>query len=229
MAKIQFNPVSVTKNEKFDATVVGSGMGSLTAACLMAHSGLKVCVLEQNYLPGGCTSSYWRKGFVFEAGATTLVGLDEHMPLRFLLDKTGIDMPVVELKLPMKVYLSDGTVINKYKNLDQWIAEAGRVFGQAEEQKYFWRYCYEVSQFVWQTSLKQTHFPPSAPSDFVGMAKGFRPAQLLYAMQAFRSTKSLLKKYNLHENKPFRAFIDEQLLITAIIMFPAGLLIWLHR
>ncbi|MEL6556775.1 MAG: NAD(P)-binding protein [Bacteroidota bacterium] len=57
----------------FDAIVAGSGLGSLTAASLLCHKGLNVGIIEQNYLPGGCTSSYWRKGFVFESGATTLV------------------------------------------------------------------------------------------------------------------------------------------------------------
>ena len=77
-------------NKKWQIIVIGSGMASLTAAALLANDGYKVLVLEQNYLPGGCVSSYYRKGFIFEAGATTLVGLDDNMPLKYMLDKTGI-------------------------------------------------------------------------------------------------------------------------------------------
>ena len=50
----------------YDVAVVGSGMGALSAAVLLAKENLNVIIIEQNWQPGGCTSSYWRKGFVFE-------------------------------------------------------------------------------------------------------------------------------------------------------------------
>ena len=81
-------------------------MAGLTAAALLAHRGQQVLVLEQNWLPGGCASSYSRKGFVFESGATTLVGLDQGMPLRHLLDTIGIELPLRSLAIPMQELLS---------------------------------------------------------------------------------------------------------------------------
>ena len=149
-----------TLNKKYDIVVIGTGMGSLTTACLLASEGKKVLVLERNYLPGGCVSSYYRKGFIFEAGATTLVGLDDNMPLRFLLDKIGISIDAMELETPMKVHLSNGETLTRYKNLDQFIAEAERIFGE-KNQRSFWEYCFKVANFVWETSLKQRTFPPS--------------------------------------------------------------------
>ena len=51
------------------------GMGGLSAASLLSTDGKKVLVLEAGIHPGGCGSSYARKGYVFESGATTLVDL----------------------------------------------------------------------------------------------------------------------------------------------------------
>ena len=163
---------------QYDAIVIGSGMGSLTTACLLAKAGQKVAVLEQNYLAGGCTSSYWRKGFVFESGATTLVDLDEHMSLKYLLDEIGVKLNPTHLKLPMQVHFSDKTVLNRYQNLAQWITEAEQHFGQ-KNQRAFWEFCYKISQFVWKTSLglppihfktarKMDHefFPSATPLSF---------------------------------------------------------------
>lgn len=201
------------KNNYFDALVIGSGMGALTTACLLAKEGKKVGVLEQNWLIGGCTSSYWRKGFVFESGATTLVGLDANMPLRYLIDILGIELKAVELDLPMQVHLKDGTILNRYKKLDQWIAEAERVFGK-KNQRAFWEFCYQISKFVWETSLKQTAFPPTRFSDLLTCVQNLTLKQLRFAGYSFFSMEWLLKKYDLYYPQ-FIDFVNEQLLITA--------------
>jgi len=201
-------------DKRFDAIVIGSGMGSLSAASLMAKEGLKVLILEQNYLPGGCTSSYWRKGFVFESGATTLVGLDKHMPLRYLLDQTGIELPARPLALPMQVHLSNGIIINKFNDLEQWIKEAERVFGP-QGQRPFWEACYKISQFVWKTSIKQRTFPLKKLSDLLGAAKNVSVDQVRHIPYAFYSVERMLRKFGLWQHKTFVQYVNEQLLITA--------------
>lgn len=206
--------IKETLNRKWDVAVVGSGMGSLTAACLHARDGKNVIVLEQNYLPGGCVSSYYRKGYVFEAGATTLVGLDENMPLKYLLDEIGVEIDKVLLKTPMKVHLATDEVITRYNDLEQWIGEAEQVFGK-KNQRSFWEYCFKVSNFVWESSLKQLSFPPTRPIDLLPLIKNFQPKQVKFAATAFTSMQSLLKRFDLLDNKKFVNFINEQLLITA--------------
>ncbi len=49
----------------FDAVVIGSGLGGLTAAALLAKAGRKVCVIERNHSVGGAAS-------VFKKGALTI-------------------------------------------------------------------------------------------------------------------------------------------------------------
>ena len=197
-----------------DVVVIGSGMAGLSAACLLAKEGKQVTLLEQNWLPGGCSSSYPRKGYIFESGATTLVGLDSHMPLRWLLDELGIDITPVKLDPPMQVHLPGGKTLTRYQDLDKWIEEAERVFGR-EGQREFWEYCYEISQLVWKTSLQQRAFPPSSFKDLLHAAAHFRPSQLGFALKAFYSTGDLLRKFNLRHNPEFVSFVNEQLLITA--------------
>ncbi len=52
----------------WDAIVVGSGMGGLAAASLLAQNGLRVALLEQNRIVGGCTQSYQRRGYRWNVG-----------------------------------------------------------------------------------------------------------------------------------------------------------------
>ena len=59
--KQAFHPNKVL-NEKWDAIVVGSGIGGLTAASILSKVGKKVLVLEQHDQAGGCCHTYIDKG-----------------------------------------------------------------------------------------------------------------------------------------------------------------------
>ncbi len=52
----------------YDAIVIGSGIGGLSTAILLAKAGKKVLVLEQHYEPGGFTHTFKRKNFVWDVG-----------------------------------------------------------------------------------------------------------------------------------------------------------------
>lgn len=206
--------MKVLMENKFDVIIIGSGMGSLSAAAVLSKHGLKVKVLEQNLLAGGCTSSYFRKGFVFEAGATTLVGLDNYMPLKLVLDITGIQLKARKLELPMQVQLKDGRTVSRFQNIEEWIKEAETQFG-TENQREFWEYCYKVSKMVWKVSTKQRFFPPEKASDLWQMLLNFEWNQVPFLFDAFTTMDQLLKKFKLDKNQPFVEFVNEQLMITA--------------
>ncbi len=50
----------------FDAVVIGSGLGGLTAAALLAKSGRKVCVIERNHSVGGAASAFKKGALTIE-------------------------------------------------------------------------------------------------------------------------------------------------------------------
>lgn len=53
----------------YDAIVIGSGMGGLTAAALLAkHAGKRVLVLERHYTAGGFTQVFHRPGYEWDVG-----------------------------------------------------------------------------------------------------------------------------------------------------------------
>jgi all-trans-retinol 13,14-reductase len=74
--------------DPFDAIVIGSGIGGLTAAVLLAReAGQRVVVLERHYTPGGYTHSFRRPGFEWDVGVHYIgeVG-DARSQLRAIFD-----------------------------------------------------------------------------------------------------------------------------------------------
>lgn len=52
----------------WDVIVIGSGMGGMTCAALLAKTGRRVLVLEHHYVPGGYTHTFSRKGYTWDVG-----------------------------------------------------------------------------------------------------------------------------------------------------------------
>jgi phytoene desaturase len=61
------------RREKYDAIVVGSGIGGLTAAALLAKAGREVLVVERHDRVGGYAHSFRRRRFLFDS-AVHLIG-----------------------------------------------------------------------------------------------------------------------------------------------------------
>lgn len=73
---------------RFDAIVIGSGMGGLTTAALLAKEGKKrVLVLEQHYRLGGFTHAFSRPGYEWDVGVHYVGQVGEKGQLRGAFDR----------------------------------------------------------------------------------------------------------------------------------------------
>ena len=82
---------AAAKDGVIDAIVIGSGIGGLTTAALLAEEGQVVLVLEQHDVAGGCTHSFVDRGFEFDTGLHYVGGeiwRPGHSGSRLLLDAT---------------------------------------------------------------------------------------------------------------------------------------------
>ena len=75
---------------KYDAIIIGSGIGSLSTAACLAKFGKKVLVLEKHYIVGGCYHAFKEGGYEFDTGIN-YIGTDI-MKDRFLKNITNYDI-----------------------------------------------------------------------------------------------------------------------------------------
>ena len=77
------------------AIVIGSGIGGLCCAALLARYGYEVVVCESHAIPGGAAHGFERGGFHFDSGPSLYSGLSyspSPNPLRQVLDALNEDV-----------------------------------------------------------------------------------------------------------------------------------------
>jgi phytoene dehydrogenase-like protein len=85
---------------KYDALVIGSGLGGLSCAAYLAKRGYQVLVLEKNNRPGGYAISFRRGDFVFDASMHMMNGVGIGQNFYFFLEQCGVGERIEFKKLP---------------------------------------------------------------------------------------------------------------------------------
>ncbi|PRD53926.1 phytoene desaturase family protein [Sphingobacterium gobiense] len=83
--------------KQYDVVIVGSGLGGLVSAVILAKEGLRVCVLEKNNQFGGNLQTFSRNKKVFDTGVHYIGGLGEGQNLHRYFSYVGI-MPHLRLE-----------------------------------------------------------------------------------------------------------------------------------
>ncbi|MBM9548500.1 FAD-dependent oxidoreductase [Leptospira sp. 201903074] len=197
----------------WDVVVLGSGLGGLSAALSFSEKGKRVLILEKGTSPGGCASSFQKNGYLFESGATTLVGFEPGLPLHKLSTEFQIQFPLYPLERSMIVHLN-GKTIERHRDPLEWIVEAKRMFGGGWRMHMFWKLCYFVSDSLWSLSARYKFFPFRNFSDVGKTIFQFQLRDLIPLVFSFVSVRFVLRCLGLWHNKEWIQFLDEQLLIT---------------
>ncbi|XP_020683146.1 prolycopene isomerase, chloroplastic isoform X4 [Dendrobium catenatum] len=113
-----------------DVVVIGSGIGGLCCAGLLAKYNQDVIVLESHDVPGGAAHSFEIKGYKFDSGPSLFSGFQSRgpqaNPLAQVLDALGENVPCASYNSWM-VYIPEGEFLSRigpsefYKDLDTYV------------------------------------------------------------------------------------------------------------
>ena len=146
--------------------IIGTGIGGLATANLLAKAGHKVELYEKEAGPGGRSGQFKKDGFVFDTGPSwyLMPEVFEHY-FELLGTSTKKELDLIKLKPAYKVFFEGGNTVTITSNLEKDAATFEKIEqGAGEALK---RYV-EKSDETYQLSLK--HFLYSnftSPTDFL--------------------------------------------------------------
>ena len=121
-------------HDRYDAIVVGSGLGGLSCAALLARSGKHVLVVERHDRPGGYAHSFRRNGYLFDS-AVHLVGGCEPSPfeggglVHRLLEAVGARDKVVFTRIdPLYTTVFPGLELRPRLGLEEFVRSHAEAF-----------------------------------------------------------------------------------------------------
>lgn len=114
---------------RWDAVVVGGGVGGLACAGALAARGRSVAVLEQAKHPGGYLRSFQRGGFTFDSAVDCIAGLDPGGLLTRLLESLGVRDRLAPLRLdPIRISRFPGLTVPVDAHLPTYAERLGDLF-----------------------------------------------------------------------------------------------------
>jgi C-3',4' desaturase CrtD len=190
--------------------VVGAGIGGLTAAALLARRGYAVQVFDQALVSGGCASTFQRRGFTFDVGATQVAGLEPGGIHHQIFAELDLPLPAATPCDPAcAVFLPGETEpINVWRDPAAWQAERQRQFPGSEP---FWQLMQRLFQPSWRFQSRSPVLPPRNLWDMAQLVQALRPDTLLTVPYTFATVGQVLRKLGLASDHRLKTFLDLQL------------------
>lgn len=141
--------------KEYDILVIGSGLGGLVSALILAKEGLKVCVLEKNNQYGGNLQTFSRDTLIFDTGVHYLGGLSKGQNLNQYFSYLEI-MDALEIRKMDEngydkiTFGNDETEYPHAQGHENFVLQLSKFF--PDEKENLERYCEEM-QYVCD------HFP----------------------------------------------------------------------
>ncbi|HAK45342.1 MAG TPA: NAD(P)/FAD-dependent oxidoreductase [Spirochaeta sp.] len=147
--------------KKYDAVIIGAGLGGLTAAYELCRSGKKTLLLEQHNLPGGFATSFIRGRFEFEPSLHELPGMRgaDEAPgvIRYLLEDAELDLRLVTLPEAYRIILTERGVDARMSfGIDKFIDIIDTLVpGSRDSVSKYMKLCREIQDAFGYLSEKQ--------------------------------------------------------------------------
>ena len=201
---------ALPQNPKSRVIVVGAGIGGLTAGALLAKRGYDVTIYDQALIPGGCASTFKRRDFTFDVGATQVAGLEPGGIHHRIFQELAIEPPSATKCDPAcAVFLpGESEPIQVWRDPIKWQEERQKQFPGSEP---FWQLLNKLFAVSWKFQGRDPVLPPRNLWDFWQLVSSVRLDTLVTVPFALMTVTDALKLYGLADDRRLKTFLDMQL------------------
>jgi all-trans-retinol 13,14-reductase len=134
---------------KYDVVIIGSGLGGLVSANILARHGYRVCVLEKNKQYGGNLQTFVRDKNIFDTGVHYIGSLGEGENLHQYFSYLGVmkDLKLAKLDNDQFDVITFGDDAQEYTHAQGYDHFSGSLIQQfPEEEKAINEYCKKIQE-----------------------------------------------------------------------------------
>ncbi len=199
--------------EKFDFAVIGAGFGGLATALELARGGASVALFEALKYPGGCASTFTRRGHQFESGATLFSGFGEGQLFERWVRELNLDVefqpldPLVELRTPsfsLDIPRDRGVFLERFLALPD---------APVDKLIRFFEYQESLANTMWELFDDPAMLPPFGFREVIShIGRSPQYASLLPIVG--RTLDGVLGRFGLQDYQPLRTYLNAICQIT---------------
>ncbi len=128
--------------------IIGAGIAGLTAGIYAIQSGFDVTIYESHTIPGGASTSWRRKGYLFEGGMHWLTGSSKNTTLNKIWHEVGAlnDSVVIHNRDPFLTFEQEGKKICLYRDVEKLQEHFLEI--APEDKKEIIKLCRDIKKFT---------------------------------------------------------------------------------
>jgi len=179
----------------YDCIIIGSGVGGITAACLLVKKGYSVLLLEKNSQVGGNASCFYQDGLRFEYAVHQVSGMMNIYHIGYILKEIGVFERINAIKIEdfisivypeKRFYIRD--------NLDSLLENLNRVKPHRENERYV-NFLKDVVTFIHHYGWLDSKFGIEAPDFPFRMIFTGIPSIYKFLQSFNKASKEFFDKY----------------------------------
>jgi phytoene dehydrogenase-like protein len=176
-------------SERKTVVIVGAGIAGLAAGVYAARSGFRAIIAESHNIPGGCSTSWHRSGYLFEGGMHWLNGSSPESGIHRLWRETGAlnDATNILVNDPFLACDYEGTRVCCWRDVDRFEAHLREI--SPADEKAIAELCAVIRRFI-KIRVPVMNLPglkAKTPSDF-SLAKVWKMLPALLSMPRLNKT-----------------------------------------